>query len=406
MTSGPTVDEPAAPWSLWALSATVAVAFGVLLYAVSVLITEEAAGSVFSATVLSAGYGGSLLTGGLLAPVVGRYVDRHGIGRVLMVGVVLGAGGMTAFSAATEPWHVLVAFWLLIGPAGSMTFYEPAFVAVDQWFGTVRRARSLAILTVVGGLAGPIFLPLTSFLLDQLGWRAAGATLASGLLIMGLVASVLVARMPFRPRRPMDSPVLSLARDVLRDPRFVVYTLSIAASFAAVQGLLLHRIARFEAAGFLVATAAAGAAVASILSFPGRFASPYLADRVGGIRVQVVALSLLAVSALVAIDGSQGWQLWAHFVIFGVAFGAVLPLRATVMSDWYSGPNLGRIMGTQWLVASLAGAGGPAVVGLLRDSSAGYALPMTVVTGILVLSAVLAAVSGRLSGKALDPHVT
>ena len=42
---------------LLALSSTVAVSFGVLLYAISVLITQEAAGSIFSTTVLSAGYG-------------------------------------------------------------------------------------------------------------------------------------------------------------------------------------------------------------------------------------------------------------------------------------------------------------------------------------------------------------
>ena len=58
---------------------TVAVSFGVLLYSVSVLITEEAAGSIFSTTVLSSGYGGALLIGGLLAPVVGRRADRFGV---------------------------------------------------------------------------------------------------------------------------------------------------------------------------------------------------------------------------------------------------------------------------------------------------------------------------------------
>ena len=147
---------------LLALSTTVAVSFGVLLYSVSVLITEEAAGSAFSTTVLSAGYGGALLVGGLLAPSVGRRADRLGVRLIFVTGIVLGSLGVTVLSVANAPWHVLAAFWLLIGPAGSMTFYEPAFVAVEQWFGSARRARSLATLTVIGGLAGPIFLPVTS----------------------------------------------------------------------------------------------------------------------------------------------------------------------------------------------------------------------------------------------------
>lgn len=381
---------------LWALSITVAFAFGVLLYAISVLITAEAAGSVFSATVLSAGYGGALLVGGLLAPAVGRSIDHRGISRTLIGGVVLGSAGMAVFGAATEPWHVLVAFWLLIGPAGSMTFYEPAFVAVDQWFGVAGRARSLAILTVIGGLAGPIFLPLSSWMLGALGWRQTAATLAAGLLVVGLASAWFVSRAPFESREDGAVPLLGFAREAIRDPRFVVYTISIALSFAAVQGILLHRIALFEAAGFAVATASLGAAIASVVSFPGRFVAPFLADRLGGIHVQVVALILLAISAVVTIDGTRSWQLWGHFVVFGLAFGAVLPLRASVMSDWYSGGGFGRIMGSQWLVASIAGAAGPAIVGSLRDGTGGYGVPMVVVTALLGMSALLAGVSSRI----------
>ena len=36
-------------------------------------------------------------------------------------------------------------------------------------------------------------------------------------------------------------------------------------------------------------------------------------------------------------------------------------------------------MGAQWAFASLAGAIGPAVVGLLHDSTGGYQLPVTLV---------------------------
>ena len=104
---------------LLALSTTVAVSFGVLLYSVSVLITEEAAGSVFSTTVLSAGYGGALLVGGLLAPSVGRRADRLGVRLIFVTGIVLGASGVTMLSVANSPWHVLAAFWLLIGPSSS-----------------------------------------------------------------------------------------------------------------------------------------------------------------------------------------------------------------------------------------------------------------------------------------------
>lgn len=382
---------------LLALSTTVAVSFGVLLYAVSVLVTEGAAGSAFSTTVLSIGYGGALLVGGLLAPLVGRRADRFGVRLILLTGVALGGLGISALSVANRPWQVMAIFWLLIGPAGSMTFYEPAFIAVEQWFGAEQRARSLATLTLVGGLAGPVFLPLSSALIDGLGWRPAARVLAGILVAVGGPSAVLMARTSARQGdEPAAGPRVTTLRVLLRDRRFVVYTASVALMFLCVQAILLHRIALFEEGGFAVATATAGAAVASLLSFPGRLTAPFMARTWGGIPIQIVALLVLAGSAAVSIDGSQTWQLVAHFLLFGLAFGAMLPIRASIMGSWYSGPSYGRIMGSQWMVVSVAGALGPAAIGALRDIADGYATPMGLVTAGLLTSAALAALSGRI----------
>jgi MFS family permease len=397
MSAGDRTESQPTSWvPLLALSTTVAVSFGVLLYSVSVLITEEAAGSVFSTTVLSAGYGGALLVGGLLAPSVGRRADRFGVRLIFVTGIVLGALGITVLSVADAPWHVLAAFWLLIGPAGSMTFYEPAFVAVEQWFGSAARARSLAVLTVIGGLAGPIFLPLTSALVDSLGWRPAARVLALVLVGVGAPAAVLMARTATEHigAGSRESRMATLRR-LLKDRRFVTYTASVAIMFLCVQAILLHRIALFEAGGFAIATASAGAAAASLLSFPGRFTAPFLARTWGGLRIQLLALLLLAASAAVAIDGSKTWQLVAHFLVFGLAFGAMLPIRASIMGEWYSHESYGQVMGSQWMVASVAGALGPAVVGVIRDATDGYAAPMALVTIGFVVAAALTVASAR-----------
>ncbi len=377
-----------------------AISFGVLLYAVSVLITEEAAGSVFSTTVLSTGYGGALLVGGGLAPFVGRRADRLGVRLIFIVGVGLGAGGLTALSVADRPWQVLAAFWILIGPAGALTFYEPAYVAVEQWFGAVRRARSLAILTVVGGLAGPVFLPLSSALVDGLGWRGAARALAGIFVVVGAPAATLMARTA-AVHDPATEPedTSSVLPRLVGDRRFILYTASVALIFLSMQAVLLHRIALFEAGGFAVATAAAWGAAAGLLSFPGRFAAPFLARAWGGLLIQSVALGLLAASVLVTIDATRGWQLVTHFVLFGLVFGAMLPIRASIMGAWYAGPSYGRIMGSQWLVASVAGAVGPAAVGVLRDATGSYDIPMQVITLLLVLAAVLTVASGRAGAR-------
>jgi MFS family permease len=384
------------PWKqIVPLSLTVMVAFGIMLYGFSVFLTDGAAGGDFSTGLLSVAYGGGLVAGGTLAYPIGRRADRKGVRAIFGLGAVLGAAGLTLFSFATEPWQVLVAWWGLIGPAGAMTYYEPAFVAVDRWCTKEQRAKALAVLTLIGGLAGIIFLPGIERLISLVGWRPAVRILGLLLLVTGGATALIFLR-----REPSIERVVSIHEEyslgtILRDRRFVLFTAAMVLSSVGAQAVLSHRVARFEEAGYAVAGVAVWAAIASALSLPGRSVAPFLAQRFRPTTVQATVMGLMAIASMLMIDGSSDWQLPGHFIVFGLSFGAVLPLRAMVMSRWYSGAGYGRTMGAQWAVASLIGAIGPAVVGLLHDSTGGYQIPISLVVFLLIGAASLVVLSGR-----------
>jgi predicted MFS family arabinose efflux permease len=385
------------PWKqIIPLSLTVMVAFGIMLYGFSVFLTDGAAGGEFSTGLLSIAYGGGLVAGGALAYPVGRRADRRGVRGVIGVGAVMGAGGLVLFSFATEPWQVLLAWWLLIGPAGAMTFYEPAFIAVDRWCTREQRAQALAVLTLIGGLAGVIFLPGVERLISAFGWRPAVRVLGLLLLLIGGATAMIFLRREPSDRQPGSTRERFSLRLIVRDRRFVMFTVAMMLSSISAQSVLSHRVARFEETGFVVAGVAVWAAVASGLSLPGRSIAPFLAQRYRPTSVQASVMGLMAVAASLTIDGSQTWQLAGHFIVFGLAFGAVLPLRAMVMADWFSGSGYGRTMGAQWAVVSIAGASGPAAVGVLHDATGGYSIPMVIVTLLVGTAAVLAFASGRI----------
>lgn len=392
------VSAPPFPWRfVISLSLTVMTAFGIMLYGFSVFLTDGAAGGDFSTGLLSVAYGGGVIAAGLLAFPVGRRADRSGVRGLLGTGTMLGAAGLGLFSLATRPWHVLGAWWLLIGPAGAMTYYEVAFIAVDRWCAPRHRPRALALLTLIGGLAGIIFLPGVERLVAAVGWRAGVRVLGLLLLLIGgVTASLALRNEPGSSVSGVPAPAFS-ARELLRDPRFVVFTSGMVLSFAAAQAILSHRVARFEEAGFAVASVALWAALASALSLPGRSIAPFLAERVSPTRVQGLAVLGMAAAVVLMVGGRAEWEMVGHFSLFGLAFGAVLPLRAMVMSGWYSGAKFGRTMGIQWTAASLLGALGPALVGVIHDATGGYRLPVALVAGVLVLAAGLILISGRLS---------
>ena len=184
-------------------------------------------------------------------------------------------------------------------------------------------------------------------------------------------------------------------RGLFRDRRFLLYTLALMLILIATQGIIAHRLARFEEVGFSLGTVAMWAAIASALSLPGRWVAPMLADRFGATRVQAAIALIVAISVTLMVDGTTAWQMIGHFFLFGLAFGALLPLRAMVMGDWYAGPSYGRIMGTQWTGVVLVAATGPILVGVSRDATGGYRVSTLILTVLYLAAAAAIALSGR-----------
>jgi MFS family permease len=182
---------------VYPLAASVGVGFGAILYGTSVLITSGAAGAEFSIGLLSTGFSGSVLAGAAVAVPIGRRADRHGIRGIVGLGGLLVALGFAAFAASTESWQVIAAWWLLIGPGGAMVLFDPAFVAIQQWFDPRDRNRAAGTLTVITGLAGPVFVPTTTAAVAAIGWRPTAVLLGGVVLaIAWMTASLARCALP------------------------------------------------------------------------------------------------------------------------------------------------------------------------------------------------------------------
>lgn len=384
------------PLALAGLSAIVATAFGTLFYAFSVLVAKGAAGADFSTSALSLAYGGTVLIGGGLAFVIGPTVDRTGVRRVMGAGSLLGAAGLAGLAISTENWHIVAASWLLIGPAGAMTFYEPAFVAVNQWFAPNERGRAIGMLTVVGGLAGPVFLPLSAGLVESFGWRSGAVALGVILASVGLISAgfAIPTTTPAGTDDP-ESPAPVRLSSLARDRRFVWYTVSVLLTYASFQTVLFHRIALWEQAGLALALVSFWAGFSGWLSFPGRYLGPILAGGRRGIWWNAATTALLALTVVPAVTTGGTVAMIVHFCGFGFVFGAVLPMRAAVMGRWFGGASFGRVMGRQWTLAALAGASGPFLAGVSRDAVGDYRPAMTAVVVALALATVCMGIAGR-----------
>jgi MFS family permease len=105
----------------------------------------------------------------------------------------------------------------------------------------------------------------------------------------------------------------------------------------------------------------------------GRLLFGIAADRLGAKRVLIAGLVIqaLAAPAYLAVDQLGGF--YAVAVVFGLAYGGVMPLYAVLARDYFSPRILGTVLGAASMVSSVGMALGPVFGGWLFDRYGSYA---------------------------------
>jgi MFS family permease len=129
-------------------------------------------------------FSAALVLSALIAPWVGREIDRRG-GRVILTSsnVVL-ALGLAVLAAAQEP-VVLTLGWLVMGVGISMGLYDAAFATLAGLYGRAARGPITGI-TLIAGFASTVGWPVSAVLEEVVGWRGACLAWAGLHLVLGL----------------------------------------------------------------------------------------------------------------------------------------------------------------------------------------------------------------------------
>ena len=327
----------------------------------------------------------------------GALSDRFGTGRVVAAGgVLLGLGLVTASRATTlGAFHLF--FGVIVGlAAGSL--YAPMTATTTRWF---TRHRTLAVALVSSGLSfGSTFIaPLARWLISSYDWRTAMMILGDLVWLVVIPAAFLVRNPPAASAVASaaamegDGPTLSVAQ-ALRTPQFLAIALTHFACCAAHSGPIFHMITNAIDHGVPAMAAATVFSVAGAASFSGRIFCGLLADRIGVKRTLVAGLAFQAVAIALYLGVRELPAFYAIALVFGFAYGGVMPLYAVVIREYFGARNMGAIFGAVSTVATLGMALGPVTGGWLYDGSGTYAW-MFIASSAIGLGAVAIAFTFR-----------
>jgi len=389
-------------------------AWGVGFYGPSVLLGALHLDRGWPVSVISAAISCHFLISAGIVTRLPMLHNRFGVAAVTRAGAISVSLGMLLWATAAEPWQVFPAA-VLTGAGFGLTSGVAITAMVAPWFER-KRGAALAMAFNGASIGGAIFAPLWVFLIATFGFVAAAGAIGGLMVVtvcflagrflqptpigLGVIPDGHTApagRAEARPTRPAGPRVpLPPSGAVWRDRRFATLSIAFALGLFAQIGLFVNMV--------LLATPAlgarwAGAAVSlvTICAVAGRTLIGVLLPAGTDWRVAAgVTFAVQATGTFVLLTaGSSSVPLFlVGCVLFGFGVGNLLSLPPLIATAEFAPADVARVVALVTSVNQASYAFAPALLGVLRDLTAGTSVPL-VVTGFVQIAAAAVVLTGR-----------
>jgi MFS family permease len=285
---------------------------------------------------------------GLCSYTRGRWIDRYG-GRLLMTSAACcGTALLYLWAHVTELWQ-LYAISVGIGVVTAMTLYDAAFAVVARMLGPDYR-KAIIFITLFGGLASTVFVPLTQHLVDTHGWRNALKMLAVIQLPFCAGIPYLLLRGRERPGRQRhasnEPPVTVSIRPALAHPVFWLLALSFTSYAFMFTSLIFSLVPMLNESGYTTAEAVAAYACIGPAQLGGRIAVLTLERFISITAAGMIGTLLPALAMIIFITLQPHSPLVFAFAIsFGIGMGIKTIVQATAAPEFLGRAGYGALQG-------------------------------------------------------------
>jgi MFS family permease len=373
---------------LIALCATQITGWGVLFYALPVLLGDLTADTGWSTAEVMGAFSIGLAASALAGVAVGHLIDHRGPRLVMTTGSVLAVLSVVGIATAPNLWWFTAA-WVLSGVAQAAVLYKPAFAAITAWYG-LRRVRALTVLTLAGGLASTVFAPLTAYLAGHFDWRGVYLILAVVLAVVTVPAHAIALNPPWPGVRPKGETSGLDRRSIVTSPAFIALAAAIALTAFTMGTSNLYLVPLLTGRGMDTTTAAWALGLCGAGQLLGRIAYAPIALRTGPTVRAAAILGVGAVTMLAtALVAGPLALVFVAVILLGAARGAFTLLDATVITDRWGPNGYGTLHGILTAPATVAMALSPWAGAQLAARTGGNPQMFALLAGLTLLAAVI-----------------
>ena len=363
--------------------------FGSLfVYTFSVFVKPLAAEFGWSREAISSGFAIAAVTLGVISPFLGRWIDRFGPRRIILICMMVYVCAIASLSLLRSGLWQFYLTCFVLGVVGNGAAHLAYSRSISTWFQR-RLGMALAFVMVGAGLGAMILPVVAQSIISRSGWRAAYASLGGVALLLGLPLSWRY----IREREVIGHGFAPVAhsgmtwQQGLRSFAFWIITAILFVSSISMNGAITHLSALLTDRGLTAGNAALCASVLGGSSLLGRIVVGWLLDRFFGPRVALVINLTTALGILLLARANSFPAGCLATALIGVGAGGEAAITPYLLTRYFGLRAFSTLYGLTWTFYAAAGAIGPVILGRAFDATGSYSSLLVFLAGTLGLAA-------------------
>jgi predicted MFS family arabinose efflux permease len=331
------------------------------------------------------------LVWGATQPFAGMVSDKYGTARVVIGGGVLYVLGLVTMAYATAPWLFVLTSGVLLGIGLSGVTFSVVSGVLGRSFPPEKRSMALGISAAAGSFGQFAVLPLTQWLLSNIGWHGALLALACVALLIVPLAAALVERRETHVHAFQQSAGEAMA-EALRHRGYVLLTLGFFVCGFHLVFVGVHLPAYLADRGLPAHVAVMALALIGLFNIVGTYTAGWLGGRVSKkYALSFIYFARTVVFALFFWLPLTVFTVYAFAIALGLLWLSTVPLTNGLVAQIFGVRYLAMLSGFAFFSHQIGSFLGAWLGGKLFDTTGSYdvvwylSMALGIVAGLLNL---------------------
>jgi predicted MFS family arabinose efflux permease len=331
------------------------------------------------------------LSWGVFGIFAGMAADRFGAFRVLIVGALLYALGLTGMALSNTPTMFALTTGVLIGAAQAGTTYAIIYGVIGRQVPAERRSWAMGVAAAAGSFGQFLMVPVEGQLIAQLGWQTA-------LLVLGAAALIIIP-LAWGLREPgfgggnapkREQTILQALREAFKYRSFQLLMAGYFVCGFQVVFIGVHMPSYLKDNGLSPEVASYALALIGLFNVIGTYAAGALGQRLAKRHIlafiyfaRSVAISLFLLAPLTPLS------VYIFSAVMGVLWLSTVPPTNAVVAQIFGVAHLSMLGGFVFFSHQIGSFMGVWLGGLLYDQTGSYTIVWLISIALGVFAALV-----------------